>query len=196
MLCAGQWDCRYSCCAARIEESESVPRARAGERSRDSQSDTWHHDQPYWTVDGNQVCTTWVALDPVPAKVALEFVAGSHLSGQHYRPRHFLDDRDYDENEGLPVPDINANRDGYRILNWVSGTWDCLAFHARTLHAAPGNTAGTHRRRAVAFLLTGDDAHFALRKGRMSPPFSDVTLSARRPYDSETFPIVWPPEKG
>lgn len=154
----------------------------------------WHHDQPYWTVDGNQVCTTWVALDPVPAKVALEFVAGSHLSGQHYRPRHFLDDRDYDENEGLPVPDINANRDGYRILNWSLEPGDCLAFHARTLHAAPGNT-GTHRRRAVAFRWTGDDAHFALRKGRMSPPFSDVTLQPGDPMDSETFPIVWPPEQ-
>jgi len=26
----------------------------------------WHQDQPYWAVSGRQVCSVWLALDPVP----------------------------------------------------------------------------------------------------------------------------------
>ena len=28
----------------------------------------WHQDQPYWQVDGKQVCTDWMPLDTVPRK--------------------------------------------------------------------------------------------------------------------------------
>ena len=27
----------------------------------------WHHDQPYYSVDGDQNVSMWIALDPVPA---------------------------------------------------------------------------------------------------------------------------------
>lgn len=37
----------------------------------------WHHDQPYWSVDGEQVCSLWMSLDPVPGRTCPEFVAGS-----------------------------------------------------------------------------------------------------------------------
>lgn len=154
----------------------------------------WHHDQPYWVVDGDQVCSTWVALDPVPADVAMEFVAGSHLSARHYRPRHFIDLKDYADHEGPSVPDIDADRSQYRILNWALDPGDCIAFHARTLHSAPGNH-GKHRRRAIAYRWTGDDARFARRAGKMSPPFADVPHQPGDLMDSPEFPIVWPPEQ-
>ncbi len=37
----------------------------------------WHHDQPYYCVDGDQNVSFWVPLDPVPAAAGVEFVAGS-----------------------------------------------------------------------------------------------------------------------
>ncbi|WP_416896717.1 MAG: phytanoyl-CoA dioxygenase family protein [Minwuia sp.] len=154
----------------------------------------WHHDQPYWVVDGDQVCSTWVALDPVPADVAMEFVAGSHKPGTHYRPRYFIDHRDYEDHDGPSVPDVDADRGSYRILNWALEPGDCVVFHARTLHAAPGNR-GKHRRRAVAYRWTGDDARFARRKGQMSPPFPDVPHKPGDIMDSPIFPVVWPPER-
>lgn len=154
----------------------------------------WHHDQPYWVVDGDHVCSTWVALDPVPADVGMEFVAGSHLDQTHFNPRYFIDHKDFEDHSGPSVPDIDGNRDAYRILNWALEPGDCVVFHARTLHAAPGNR-GQHRRRAVAYRWTGDDARFARRAGRMSPPFEDVTLQPGDLMDSETFPVVWPPEQ-
>ncbi|ANK80781.1 MAG: hypothetical protein TEF_08185 [Rhizobiales bacterium NRL2] len=154
----------------------------------------WHHDQPYWVVDGDQVLSTWIALDPVPADVGMEFVAGSHLDGTHYNPRYFIDQRDFEDHHGPSAPDIDGNRAAYRILNWDLEPGDCVVFHARTLHAAPGNR-GQHRRRAVAYRWTGDDARFARREGRMSPPFEEVTLKPGDPMDSDTFPVVWPPER-
>lgn len=154
----------------------------------------WHHDQPYWTVDGEQVGSTWIALDPVPQTVAMEFVAGSHRWGTAYRPRYFGSHADYEDRVGPSVPDIDARRDEYRILSWALEAGDAVAFHARTLHAAPGNP-GPHRRRAIAFRWTGDDARFARREGQMSPPFPDIGLKHGEPMDSPTFPVVWPPER-
>ena len=26
----------------------------------------WHQDEPYWAVKGEQVCSVWLPLDPVP----------------------------------------------------------------------------------------------------------------------------------
>ena len=49
----------------------------------------WHHDQPYWTVDGDQVCSIWVPLDPVPRDTCVEFLAGSHRWGKWYTPKRF-----------------------------------------------------------------------------------------------------------
>ncbi|NKC14325.1 MAG: phytanoyl-CoA dioxygenase [Gammaproteobacteria bacterium] len=151
----------------------------------------WHHDQPYWVVDGEQVCSMWIPLDPVPREVAVEFVAGSHRTGAWYTPKSFTTSQDHPSNEGETVPDIDANRAGYRILGWPLEPGDCLVFHALTLHGAPGNQALASRRRAVAMRFTGDDARFTRRDGLMSPPFDDVDLAPGALLDSEHFPVVW-----
>lgn len=152
----------------------------------------WHHDQPYWTVDGDQVCSLWIPLDPVSRETCVEFVAGSHRWGKWFRPKRFVDLADHDTQEGEPVPDIDSHRADYRLLSWTLEPGDCIAFHALTLHGAPGNTSRTRRRRAFAARWTGDDARFARRDGYMSPPFEEVTLRPGAPMDCDTFPVVWP----
>ena len=37
----------------------------------------WHHDQPYYCVDGVQNVSLWMPLDSVPRDICVEFVAGS-----------------------------------------------------------------------------------------------------------------------
>lgn len=150
----------------------------------------WHHDQPYWTVDGDQVCSMWVPLDEVPREAGVEFVAGSHRSGAWYTPRRFVDGAAHPSEEGTPVPDIAAERDRHTLLGWDLAPGDCVVFHALTLHGAPGN-ASSRRRRAVSMRWTGDDARFVRRDGLMSPPFADVRLAPGSPMDSDTFPVVW-----
>ena len=60
----------------------------------------WHHDQPYYGVDGDQLCSIWLPLDPVPQGACPEFVAESHPSGKLYNPRLFIDHCNYAE--GFP----------------------------------------------------------------------------------------------
>ena len=49
----------------------------------------WHHDQPYYPVDGRQNCSVWVPLDPVARDTSVEFVAGSHRWGRFFTPERF-----------------------------------------------------------------------------------------------------------
>ena len=37
----------------------------------------WHQDQPYYCVDGEQTCSLWLPLDPVPSATCPEFSAES-----------------------------------------------------------------------------------------------------------------------
>ena len=154
----------------------------------------WHHDQPYWSVDGTQVCSIWIPLDPVPRETCVEFVAGSHRWGRWFSPRHFVDTSDYayDENPFEPVPDVENHRDDYDILSWEIAPGDAIVFHALTLHGAAGNLSLENRRRAASMRWTGDDATFAVRPGEMSPPVLDGSPAHGEPMDCALFPVVWP----
>jgi ectoine hydroxylase-related dioxygenase (phytanoyl-CoA dioxygenase family) len=154
----------------------------------------WHHDQPYYCVDGQQVCSIWMPLDPVARDVCIEYVAGSHR-GEWYMPRRFVDMREYDYKPGAypSVPDIDGEREKHTIVGWDLAPGDCIVFHALTLHGAPGNLSLDRRRRALSTRWLGDDAVYAKRPGTTSPPFPelDETLRPGDPMDHALFPIVW-----
>jgi ectoine hydroxylase-related dioxygenase (phytanoyl-CoA dioxygenase family) len=154
----------------------------------------WHQDQPYYCVDGEQVASLWLPLDPVPRSVSPEFVAGSHRWGTLFAPRKFLDHRSYDGALGsfTVVPDIDARRSEYEILSWDMEPGDCIVFHMKTLHGAPGTAQHPFRRRAIATRWLGDDAVFALRPFETSPPFPGLALEPGSPLADERFPIVHP----
>ena len=153
----------------------------------------WHHDQPYWSVDGQQVISFWIPLDPVGRDTCVEYVAGSHRWGIWYSPTRFADAKAHPARDPnfRAVPDIAANRDAYTLLGWDLEPGDCIAFHALTLHGAPGNR-GRDRRRAFAARLTGDDAIFVLRDGFMSPPPPSDAPPSGTPMGAPAFPAIWP----
>ncbi|MEZ5853084.1 MAG: phytanoyl-CoA dioxygenase family protein [Hyphomicrobiaceae bacterium] len=151
----------------------------------------WHQDQPYYLVDGNQSVSFWVPLDPVPREIALEFVAGSHAWGRDFRPERFDGSALYAGDDAEAVPDVAAQREALNILGWDMQPGDALAFHFRCLHGAPANTT-TNRRRAVSFRFVGDDARFARRKGRTSPPFPHLDFEDGAPFEGPEFPVIWP----
>ncbi|MFO0404653.1 MAG: phytanoyl-CoA dioxygenase family protein, partial [Alphaproteobacteria bacterium] len=80
----------------------------------------WHNDQPYWTVEGWQVCSLWIPLDPVARENGVEYVAGSHRRGEWFKPKRFADSADHpsDDPRFLPVPDVEGNRGDYTLLGW------------------------------------------------------------------------------
>ncbi len=154
----------------------------------------WHHDQPYYCVSGDDNVSIWIPLDPVPKERGVEFIQGSHKWGRWFIPTKFTGTDYKREDEGFEtIPDIEANRENYDIVSFGLEPGDCVGFHFRTIHGAPGNASGDTRRRAVSFRWTGDDARFVIRDGEMSPPFTEFdtcTLNPGDVMDSDLFPVI------
>lgn len=173
-----------------FHEHVLVKEAGASERT------PWHHDQPYYSVDGEQNVSMWIALDPVPADTALRFVAGSHLWNRWFIPRKFVDHTPYaDESDRYELlPDIEAliaeHPDEHRVLTFPVEPGDVVVFHYRTLHDAPGNPSQSTSRRAVSLRWVGDDAVWAERPWQVSPPFAPEGLRIGDPLDEQRFPLV------
>jgi len=138
----------------------------------------WHQDHPYYDVDGRDVISMWLPVDPVPRESTLEFVAGTHL-GPWLMPRTFMEHEAkwFPEGALADVPDVSSNRDDFPILGWALQPGDAVFFHALTLHASQGATG---LRRVISIRFLGDDARRVERSWRCSPPI---------PADA-TFPIL------
>jgi len=154
-----------------------------------SERTPWHQDQPYWAVSGYQVCSVWLALDPVPEEVSVEYVCGSHRWPE-FSPYHFADGTPYAGTGLPPLPDIEGHRDQYRIARFAMQPGDCLVFQAMIVHGAPGNS-GRHRRRALATRWAGDDARYCRRTGEVAIPTADPGLDHGARLDCERFPLIW-----
>ena len=162
-----------------------------------SERTPWHHDQPYYPIDGDQNVSMWIPLDPVPAESALRFVAGSHRWGRWFIPRKFIDHSPYapeaDRYEYLPDIDglIAGDPERHRVISFETEPGDVIVFHYRTVHDAPGNPSSATRRRAVSLRWVGDDATWVRRPWTVSPPFDDGPQVPGRPIaDDPRFPLV------
>jgi ectoine hydroxylase-related dioxygenase (phytanoyl-CoA dioxygenase family) len=154
----------------------------------------WHHDQPYYCVDGRQVCSMWIPLDAVGVETCPEFIAGSHDWGRWFLPRKFSGiDYDHDDEKLEPMPDIDRHRAEYDIRSWDLEPGDAIAFHFLTIHGAPSNLSATRRRRGFAARWLGDDTVYAKRSGEISPPFPGLErrLQPGDPLQAEEFPVVF-----
>jgi ectoine hydroxylase-related dioxygenase (phytanoyl-CoA dioxygenase family) len=153
----------------------------------------WHHDMPYYCVDGEHTISLWIPLDDVPKERTLEFVGGSHLWGKSFRPQLF-NGKPLNENDGLEdIPDIEGNRENYKILGWDLKPGDAVAFDYRTLHGSRANNSPTSQRRAFSLRMVGDNTTFARRENiKTSPPFNDIALKHGEPLVGEEFPILFP----
>ncbi len=155
----------------------------------------WHHDQPYYPVDGRQIVSFWLPLDPVPRESAVEFVRGSHRWGRWFRPQFFRQggvDMQVEDTRLEAMPDIEAERSQHEFLSWDMEPGDLIAFHALTVHGAPGNRSSALRRRAWATRWCGEDARYAARAGQISPPLEGHGLRPGDALACEMFPRVLP----
>lgn len=150
----------------------------------------WHQDQPYYCTEGEQSVSFWIPLDPVPEATSLQCVAGSHLWGRIHKPKRFNGADLYANDDREDMPDIDADRDAYRLLSWPMEPGDAVAFNFRIVHGAAANTGQTTRRRAFSARWVGDDAVFVDREGKGSPPFDHLTLKTGDALDGPDFPVV------
>jgi ectoine hydroxylase-related dioxygenase (phytanoyl-CoA dioxygenase family) len=115
----------------------------------------WHHDMPYWPLVGWQVCTIWLALDPVTRESgAVEYVRGSHQWGIQSNPTAFAGDRRYEQR--MPqIPDLESMRQSLQLIQYELEPGDCTVHYALLLHAALGTIAPSRTRRVRAALAAG-----------------------------------------
>lgn len=153
----------------------------------------WHHDQPYWPIEGEQVCTVWTAFDPVTVDSgAVEYLVGSHRWGRRFQPQSFTGDDRYGASLE-PVPDIDAERDQHEFVVYETEPGDCLVHHGMTLHRAPGNASVEVRRRALATRFCGDDCTYR-PEGSFQPLIRQPDLTSGDPLECDLFPRVWSPQ--
>ncbi|MCY4237289.1 MAG: phytanoyl-CoA dioxygenase family protein [Rhodospirillaceae bacterium] len=149
----------------------------------------WHHDMPYYCVEGSMTCSLWITLDPVMRDCAIEYIAGSHAWNREFRPERFNGTALTPGDTREPMPDIAANRAGYDIRGWAMAPGDAVAFTYWTVHGAPANRSA-NRRRAFSIRFVGDDVVYA-EKGVHSPPFPEIGLKIGDPLSGDQFPVLW-----
>jgi len=150
----------------------------------------WHHDLTFWQVEGSQICSIWMPLDPVTrASSGLEYVRGSHRWNKRFKavsPDYtpFLLASDLED-----PPDIDAHRDDYDLVNWDMQPGDVLIFHPLTVHGSSGNSSLTQRRRALATRWLGDDAVYT-PKPHTAPLPPEHGLLPGEPFHGAWFPCI------
>ncbi|XP_068210028.1 uncharacterized protein [Palaemon carinicauda] len=166
-----------------------------------SKKTPWHHDQAYYPIDGHQVCSLWMPVDPIPKETCVKFVAGSHLWPKWFHPKKFASENNYplrsDEvKDGgcsrtyHDVPDLEIESGKWPILQWECEPGDVIVFHMRSVHGAEGNRSSVNHRRVLSTRWLGDDAVLASRPWEVSPPITGGLQLGQRVV-CDTFPLVY-----
>ena len=153
----------------------------------------WHHDLPFWPMQGRQILSVWVALTDVgPDNSALEYIAGSHLWNKFYRAA--IPDKDprfKSELEECPnFSTLRGNAD-YRFLSWTMKAGDCLVHHPLTVHGSEGNFSPVRRRIAISNRYFGPDTRWDPRPATMRVTGDPQIETGRYPADDLVFPVAW-----
>ena len=163
----------------------------------------WHQDAPYWPFRGKQIASIWLALTPVTVEGSgMEFIRGSHLDDVYYLPEVFggADNKSgqwANEQKGVAVPDIDANREEYDIVSFDMAPGDALIFSAWILHGARGNSSSTQDRVALSTRWLGDDVLWDPREG-VDPtvdPAQVLVDPGTPPRDNSFFPEIFSADK-
>jgi len=154
----------------------------------------WHHDLPYYCVDGSQTVSIYVALDAAGEDTVIRFSKRSHRSGHLYYPRAFSSGADYvsaDESLRSAPTDAELQAD-HDILATPLQPGDAVLFDFRTLHGTT-DAPITTRRRAFSTRWLGDDAVYCERPGETSPPLVNLNVEVGERLRPDWFPVLWPP---
>lgn len=155
-------------------------------------STPWHQDIPFWPVQGNDLISFWITLDPVTQESSgLEFIKGSHRWPERFKAISPGEDPYFaDTDMPMPPTDVQLRAD-HEILGWDMEPGDVLVFGPTILHGSGGNASNQNDRRALAFRYSGPDVTYAPRHATM-PLLWPHGLSAGDPLGGPLFPQVWP----
>ena len=153
-----------------------------------SRGTPWHYDEAYWPINGTQACNLWMAVDHIPFETALRFLKGSHHRDDHYRSVHFDPDMAYADPPNVPhPPDWSTEPGEHELLYAALEPGDCLIFHNRMHHSAPGNSLTSTRRRALSTCWFGDDITYNDKPQECDPQYRGENLMPGGSMECETF---------
>ncbi len=136
----------------------------------------WHQDMPYFPIEGEQVASIWISLDPLRKEECLEMIPGSHRQTRYdgFDPTAVKEDpkKPYYGEDLPPLPDIEAERNKWNIVSFDIKPGDAIFLHPAVLHGG-GPTGANGRRRALTIRLYGDDIVFGERPS--SKPYAPYT---------------------
>lgn len=159
----------------------------------------WHQDLSFWAVAGRQLCSIWLALDPVDkSSGGLTFVRGSHLWGRQFQALGVRIDPSLCDPAHEPVPEIDADPT-MPMMDFRLEAGDAVVFHALTLHSAGENRWLDRRRRAYVTRWAGDDVVYSPRphsSQRHVMLAQKAGLSPGEPIDCLYYPRLWAPGSG
>lgn len=155
----------------------------------------WHQDGAYFRMQGSQMLSVWIGLDPVgEATGAMSFVRGSHAWNKMFRPVAFASgaDRESEAFDGS-MPDIDSDREAYDLVCYEMEPGDVTFHHALTIHGSGGNKSSSQRRRGYSVRFAGDDVRYALRS--WTSYVIGEGLKDGDPLNGHCdFPLLWPKE--
>jgi len=160
----------------------------------------WHNDYSYWHIQGDDICSVWLALDTVKKENMVTYVKGSHKWKMLHKITNFSgetsDDGRYSNSpnkEEIPLEKIEKGE--YELLGWDMEPGDIVVHHGWTLHGASGNTDLQTMRRGYATRWIGDDIRFDPRPGTMHFNWADkgfdCGLSPGAKMECDLFPTVY-----
>tara|TARA_B100001063_G_C16708996_1_gene526934 strand:+ start:62 stop:874 length:813 start_codon:yes stop_codon:yes gene_type:complete len=155
-------------------------------------STPWHHDRPYYFIDGPNNFSIWITTSEVSEENSLAFCSGSHKSKKVYVPINFDDVSELSNDTSLATLDSDAlkkeSENGILIFNMSPG--DAIFFHNKTLHRSLP-TSLKHTRSALSLRMVGDDAFLTkICCTNPQPPFHKfgMNLEEGGKIDDEWFP--------
>ena len=154
---------------------------------------------PYWPMEGMQIASAWISVDPLSKEECLETIPGTHLTTRFdgFNPAEVANDPTlpYYGEDLPPLPDIEAERDNWDIRAWDVEPGDILFLHPGVLHGG-GGTRANSKRRAITVRCYGDDITYATRPPTrptvpMTPGLSQQ-LNSGDPLRSPWYPRLRP----
>lgn len=157
----------------------------------------WHQDISYWPIDGDQVCSIWLALTDCDLESsALEIVLDSDKGGIYpIRPfgeEDFGDDVKKNYNAEA-IPKYHEHHDQYQILSHDIKAGDAYLFNAKVMHSSAGNRSKDHGRVAYSVRYIGDDVTWCPRPAfdqeALTP--KGKTLNVGDKFEGDEYPVIW-----
>ncbi len=149
----------------------------------------WHQDHPYHPLEP-WFLTIWIPLDRPPGPVGIRAVPGSQ-AGPVYAPVEFSAGKatlDVGDIVLHPVPDVDADPEGFAVYAPDTQPGDGVLLDSRTLHAAGGLCSGTFRRLSIRYAHPG--TRYRLRPWPVATFWAEHAPTEGGLLPDDAFPLI------